>query len=82
MESAESLSPEDLLIIQEEEELLAKVLEGLRLARKKSRLDFHGISERLKEMREQAAAARAEDLPALFDQMNNLRALLEQADEA
>ncbi|MCX6125680.1 MAG: hypothetical protein NTV34_13190 [Proteobacteria bacterium] len=61
------LSPEDLLIIEEEQALLEKVLAGLKEARKKTHLDFHGISEHLKDLREQAAAARAEDLPSLFD---------------
>ena len=55
------------------------VLDGLRVARGKSRLDLHDLGTRLTQLREQAAAARAEDLPALFDQMNNQRALIEQA---
>lgn len=73
------LHEDDLRLIAEEEALLKQVLEGLRLARQKSRLNLHGISERLSDLREQAASARAEDLPALFDQMNSQRALIEQA---
>jgi DNA helicase-2/ATP-dependent DNA helicase PcrA len=73
------LSPEELKLLQEEEDLLKMVLDGLRVARGKSRLDLHDLGTRLTQLREQAAAARAEDLPALFDQMNNQRALIEQA---
>ncbi len=65
--------------IEEEEDLLRQVLDGLRIARGKSRLDLHDVGHRLTELREQAASARAEDLPALFDLMNNQRALIEQA---
>jgi DNA helicase-2/ATP-dependent DNA helicase PcrA len=79
---ANELSLEDRSLIKEEEMLLSKILDGLRQARQKTRLDFHGISERLKDLREQASAARAEDLPALFDQMNSQRAVLEQMDDS
>jgi DNA helicase-2/ATP-dependent DNA helicase PcrA len=65
-------------LLEEEEELLRKVLDGLRIARGKSRLDLHDVGNRLTQLREEAATARAEDLPALFDQMNSQRALIEQ----
>lgn len=65
-------------LLDEEEELLRKVLDGLRVARGKSRLDLHDVGTRLTQLREEAATARAEDLPALFDQMNSQRALIEQ----
>lgn len=73
------LTEDDLALIADEERLLTLVLEGLREARKKSKIDFHSIAERLTELRDQAASARAEDLPSLFDQMNSQRALIEQA---
>ena len=69
----------ELKLLHEEEDLLKRVLEGLRIARGKSRLDLYEVGNRLTQLREQAAAARAEDLPALFDQMNNQRAILEQS---
>jgi DNA helicase-2/ATP-dependent DNA helicase PcrA len=73
-----TLDDVEVKLISEEEELLRKVLDGLRIARGKSRLDLHEAGQRLVQLREQAASARAEDLPALFDQMNNQRALIEQ----
>ena len=69
----------ELKLLHEEEDLLKRVLEGLRIARGKSRVDLYEVGNRLTQLREQAAAARAEDLPALFDQMNNQRAILEQS---
>ncbi len=68
----------EISLLDDEERLLRKVLDGLRMARGKSRLDLHDAGQRLMQLREQAASARAEDLPALFDQMNNQRALIEQ----
>jgi DNA helicase-2/ATP-dependent DNA helicase PcrA len=69
----------EIQLLKDEEDLLRRILEGLRVARGKSRLDLYEVGSRLAQLREQAAQARAEDLPALFDQMNNQRALLEQA---
>ena len=79
MVTLQELSDQDKAIIAQEARLLAMVLEGLRLARARSRLNIYGMGERLVELREQATEARAEDLPALFDQMNNQRALIEQS---
>ncbi len=76
---AEDLTAADREIIEEEERLLALVLQGIRAARQRSRLDLHGMGVRLAELRDEARAARAEDLPALFDQMNNQRALIDQS---
>ena len=73
-----TLSDEENRLLDIEEELLQKVLNGLRVARGKSRLDLHDVGTRLTQLREEAASARAEDLPALFDQMNSQRALIEQ----
>jgi DNA helicase-2/ATP-dependent DNA helicase PcrA len=82
MPASLALTEYDRLLIAEEERLLQLVLEGLSHARKKSRLDYHGMAERLTELREDARTARAEDLPALFDQMNSQRALIEQSSES
>lgn len=76
---SDDLDDLDRQVIEEEERLLALVLQGLRDVRKRSRLDVYGISERLAELRDEARAARAEDLPALFDQMNSQRALIDQS---
>lgn len=73
-----TLSEDEHKLLAEEEDLLKKVLDGLRVARGKSRLDLHEVGTRLTQLREEAASARAEDLPALFDQMNSQRALIEQ----
>jgi DNA helicase II / ATP-dependent DNA helicase PcrA len=74
------LAADDVKLIEEECHLLGRVLEALRVARLRSKIDFGGISERLALLREEAHAARAEDLPSLFDQMNSLRAVLDQAE--
>lgn len=75
------MTPELAKIIEEEEAILQQILLGLREARKKSRFDFHAVALRFEELREEARSARAEDLPALFDQMNSQRAILEQAQD-
>jgi DNA helicase II / ATP-dependent DNA helicase PcrA len=72
------LSAEALRLIAEEERILSEVLAGLKAARGKSRLDLHDAGLRMNQLRDEAASARAEDLPALFDQLNNQRALIEQ----
>ena len=76
--SWDAMNEAEKKLLAEEEDLLRKVLDGLRVARGKSRLDLHDVGNRLTQLREEAASARAEDLPALFDQMNNQRALIEQ----
>ncbi|MCX6117967.1 MAG: ATP-binding domain-containing protein [Proteobacteria bacterium] len=75
----QNLTESDRMILEEEERLLSLIEAGLKKARLSSRLDFSAYGDRLDELREQARSARAEDLPAIFDQMNSQRALLEQA---
>lgn len=65
-------------LLAEEEELLRKVLDGLKEHALKTRLNFFEAGKRMIQLREDAAAARADDLPALFDQMNNQRAVIDQ----
>lgn len=76
---SDDLNDADRDVIREEERLLQLVLQGLRDVRQRSRLDVYGMSERLAELRDEARSARAEDLPALFDQMNSQRALIDQS---
>lgn len=68
----------EVKILAEEEDLLRKVLDGLKDHAKKTRLNFFEAGKRMIQLREDAAAARADDLPALFDQMNNQRSVIEQ----
>ncbi len=72
------LPPEARAVVAEEEALLARVLEALRARRPDRSRDTSELVERLKELREQAARAAAHDLPTLFQEMNVVRALLEQ----
>ena len=72
-----ALSPDDLMFIAEEEQILAEVAVALKAARYKRSLNYHRIGERLKTLREEATKAKTADLPALFDQMNTQRALIE-----
>ena len=65
-------------LLADEEDLLKKVLDGLKEHALKTRLNFFEAGRRMAQLREDAAVARADDLPALFDQMNNQRAVIEQ----
>lgn len=80
--SAKDLSPEDLGLIAEEEEIFRKVCEGMLEARRKRSLSSEQFGRRLEALRDEAASAKSADLPAIFDQMNTQRALLEHRSEA
>ncbi|MHB8420977.1 MAG: ATP-binding domain-containing protein [Myxococcales bacterium] len=63
-------------IVAEEEEMLARVQR--RLAELSGRGGADGGTERLRELRDEAASARADDLPSLFAEMHALRAVSER----
>ena len=75
--SGSELTPEELAIVQEEEQIFQSVLQSIRDARKKRQLSYDVLGQRLEALRDEAASAKSSDLPALFDQMNTQRALLE-----
>ena len=79
---AEALSPEARTIVREEEELLARVQAALREKSPSRKRDEADLVERLKELRELAAKAADHDLPTLFQEMNVVRSLLEQPQQA
>ncbi|MBI5545241.1 MAG: DNA helicase, partial [Deltaproteobacteria bacterium] len=76
------LSPEARAIVQEEEALLERVQTVLREKGRARRRDEGDLLERLKELRELAAKAAAHDLPTLFQEMNVVRSLIEQPQQA
>jgi DNA helicase II / ATP-dependent DNA helicase PcrA len=71
------LGESEIKLLEEEEDLLKRVLDGLKASTMKNRLNFYEAGKRMEQLREDAASARADDLPALFDQMNNQRAVIE-----
>lgn len=75
------LTDDDKTVIAEEEELLQQVQDGIRAAFEKRKLNLHRIAKRLEDLRDEAASAKNADLPALFDQMNTQRALLDRPPE-
>ena len=75
------LTEEDLSFIKKEEEILEQVLEEISRSRSKKKLNFYEMGKRLKELRDEAARAKEADLPAIFDQMNAQRALIEHSPE-
>jgi DNA helicase II / ATP-dependent DNA helicase PcrA len=72
----DSLGEPERTILAEEEELLRRV-QG-RLAELSGRGDRSGVAERMRELRDEATSARADDLPALLDQLHVLRAVDER----
>jgi DNA helicase-2/ATP-dependent DNA helicase PcrA len=81
-EPKEALSEQARAVIAEEEALLARVLGSLQSARQRANrgLDRGGLVERLTGLRDEATTAVESDLPALFQQLDNTRALLERQD--
>lgn len=75
------LSAEELALIAEEEAHLKGVVEAIFEARQKRHASFDHLSQRLEDLREEASIAKTADLPALFDQMNTQRALMERQPE-
>ncbi|MFN7131424.1 MAG: ATP-binding domain-containing protein [Myxococcales bacterium] len=78
----EHLSEQARTIVQEEEALLARVLEALREKRPQKQRNEQELLDRLKELREQAASAHSFDLPTIFQEMNMVRAMLEHPQDA
>ncbi len=77
--STAALTPEERILVEEEEELLARVQAALRAhrpARHRGEPDLRG---RLSELREQAIEAAAKDLPTVFQEMGVLRAVMERS---
>lgn len=83
-EQAPGLSEQALALIAEEEALLARVLGALQAARRRAARpkDRSEVLERLEVLRDEATTAVASDLPALFQQLDNTRALLERENSA
>ena len=73
------LTPEDIEIVQEEEALLSTIRDTILAAFKKRQSDNSEVSRRLEELRDEAAKAKPDDLPAIFDQMNTQRALMDRS---
>lgn len=76
-----TLTTEAKKLIEEEELLLANIKAGLKKHGSQSQVDRLALSQRLASLRDEAAKARADDLPALFDQMHTQRALYEHSSE-
>ncbi len=75
------ITSEDQKIIDLELELFQFIHAELLKAYQKRNLNKHKIGNRLKDLRDEAAKAKTADLPALFDQMNIQRALVEHKSE-
>ncbi|RKH55005.1 ATP-binding domain-containing protein [Corallococcus llansteffanensis] len=77
----QELSPEALALIAEEEALLSRVQDALAEARRQAAertLDTQGLMAQLQVLRDDATTAHAADLPHVFTQMNEVRAMLER----
>lgn len=72
-----TLSQDEQKFLLRQESILADVHAAIQAEGTKRRLDRFQIAERLKGLREEAARAKEADLPALFDQMNTQRALVD-----
>lgn len=75
------LDPQDLEIIQSEEQILENILSSFAGDNSKATGDKTALLERFKQLRDEATRAKPEDLPTLFDQMNSLRALMEREEK-
>ena len=76
------LSVEDRKIIDDELQILETIFSAIEEEKRKQNNFKSDFADRLLNLREEAKSARAEDLPALFDQMNTQRALLEHNSES
>ena len=76
------LSPDDIALIEEEEQIFVSVLQSIRDARKHRKLSSHVMGQRLEALRDEAAFAKSSDLPAIFDQLNTQRALFEHKSDS
>ena len=76
------LSIDDKKIIDEETSILENIFLAIDEEKKKQQNFKKDFADRLISLREEAKSARAEDLPALFDQMNTQRALFDHNSES
>ncbi|MBU8898093.1 DNA helicase [Corallococcus sp. H22C18031201] len=77
----QELSVEDRALIAEEEALLERVRQAIGLARQAAAgraLDTRGLVAQLQVLRDDASTAHEADLPHIFTQMNEARALMER----
>jgi len=72
------LKSSDHEIIGKEEKILVATRNAIQKAAQSKGLNKHRIGEELKKLRDEAAQAKEADLPAIFDQMNSQRAIIEQ----
>ncbi len=79
--SSLELTEEERALIAEEEQIFKGVIEAMMEARRKRQASHDHLSQRLEDLREEASKAKSADLPALFDQMNTQRALMERQPE-
>jgi DNA helicase-2/ATP-dependent DNA helicase PcrA len=75
--STAALTPQDRILVDEEEALLDRVKRTL-APRRPARRGDPAFLERLAELREQAVEATAKDMPTLFQEMGLVRAMLER----
>lgn len=75
------LSQIHLAIIEQEEKLLSRILEAIAKKTSQAQVDRVAISNRLLSLRDEAAHAREDDLPTLFDQLHTQRALFEHSSD-
>ena len=73
-----SLTAQERLLVEEEEELLSRVLAALRARRPAHRRHDPALVDRLSELREQAVESTAKDLPTVFQEMGLVRAIMER----
>ena len=73
-----ALTPEERILVDEEEELLRRVLAALRARRPAPRRGDPDLLGRLSELREQAVESTAKDLPTVFQEMGLVRAMIER----
>jgi ATP-dependent DNA helicase UvrD/PcrA len=73
-----TLTPEERILVEEEEDLLGRVLAALTARRPSGRRDAPDLLERLSELREQAVESTAKDLPTVFQEMGLVRAMIER----
>ncbi len=76
--NSQELTEEERALIAEEEEIFKGVNDAIFEARRKRQASHEHLSLRLEDLREEASKAKNADLPALFDQMNTQRALMER----
>jgi DNA helicase II / ATP-dependent DNA helicase PcrA len=73
-----ALTPQERVLVEEEQELLERVVGALRARRPAARRDDPDLLGRLSELREQAVESTAKDLPTVFQEMGLVRALIER----